>query len=256
MKSPVLKSIQAAAALAALLGLGSASALADQLVSAQFNMPIHVTSQINETGCDNSPGPQITLEGEISLGGLGIQLVFQNNVKGTHQTVVTFATNVVLVPLGDKIVIPKQPVDGGVGGNPHIWIQFYGKAGNLSDEIYLGRCVQGLKLENDFLNSTLAAVLISSEGCFNHPGPTITFGGGETHAGLKARFIFRNNVKGTHMAEDTREVTLLPDGAQVVIPKQPVLGGSGGNPLIWVDFLQGNGDPIGDPTFLGRCNQL
>src|SRR5439155_1286152 len=105
-------------------------------------------------------------------GGLEIELIFQNNLKGTHQTIVTFATNVVLVPLGDKIVIPKQPVLGGVGGNPHIFIQFFNNAGNLSDEIYLGRCVQGLKLENDFLNATLAQVLIGSEGCYNHPGPS------------------------------------------------------------------------------------
>jgi len=143
MKINVPNSMKAAAVVAIALGLVSASARADQLVSAQFNMPAHVTTHIDETGCDNSPGPQITLYGEIALGGLQIELIFQNNLKGTHQTIVTFATNVVLVPLGDKIVIPKQPVLGGVGGNPLIWVQFLQSYGNpINGAIFLGRCNQ------------------------------------------------------------------------------------------------------------------
>jgi hypothetical protein len=185
-----------------------------------------------------------------------VRLTLANNVKGTHTTEVTLATNVVLIPWGSKITIPKQPVLGGVGGNPHIWIQFYNDGGNLGEETYLGRCVQGLKVNRDFDNDTLAALLISALGCENHPGPWITFGGGLSMDGLHARFIFRNNVKGTHTAEAQADVTIIPDGTVVKIPKQPVLGGSGGNPLVWIQLLQGNGDPIGDAQFLGRCNKL
>jgi hypothetical protein len=220
-------------------------------------MPIHVTTKVNETGCDNSPGPQITLEGEIALGGLQLQMVFENNVKGTHKTVVTLETNIVLVPLGDKIVIPKQPVLGGVGGNPYIWLQFYdGKGNNLTDPIFLGRCVQGLTIGEDFLNPAVVATLITASDCSNNPGPYITFDSGLNLSGLNARFIFSNNVKGTHTADATANVTILPEGTAVTIPKQPVLGGSGGNPLIWIQFLQGNGVEIDDPIFLGRCVQL
>jgi hypothetical protein len=255
MKRQILMSFAGAAAVA-LLGLGVSTAQADQKVSVGFQMPVHVTSVVNATGCRNSPGPTVTLEGEIALGGLQAQLIFQNNVKGTHRTEVTVGPNVVLVPLGSKITIPKQPVLGGVGGNPHIWIQFYDAQGNIGDEIYLGRCVQGLKLQNNFLNNALLASIIAASGCQNSPGPYITIGGDLAISGLNARFIFRNNLKGTHTAEATASVNILPDGALVKIPKQPVLGGSGGNPLIWVQFLQGNGDPIGDPVFLGRCNKL
>ncbi len=243
-------------AIAALLNFGSASARADQKVGAQFSQPIHAEVNINETGCNNNPGPWVTIDGEVSLGGLGLKLILANNVKGTHTTVVTLETNLVLVPVGAKIVIPKQPVRGGVGGNPHIWLQFYNKDGNLSDEIYLGRCVQGLKVANDSLNQSIAALLISALGCENNPGPYIYIGGGMTVGGLQARLIFRNNLKGTHTAEWTGAVNLIPDGTLMKIPKQPVLGGSGGNPLIWVQLLQGNGAGIGDPVFLGRCNKL
>jgi len=258
MKKTVFTRAGRIVALWALLNLGAPLVQADQQIGAQFSMPMHVTTLVNETGCDNSPGPQITLEGEIALGGLQVQLVFANNVKGTHKTVVTFETNVVLVPLGEKIVIPKQPVQGGVGGNPHIWLQFYNSQGNASEEIYLGRCVQGLKVERDCLSLALAGMLITGGDCNNNPGPYITFEGDVKLSGLNARIIFRNNLKGTHtkIVETTASVVILPEGTPVVIPKQPVLGGSGGNPLIWIRLLQGNGLPINDPYFLGRCVQL
>ena len=73
-----------------------------------------------------------------------------------------------------------------------------------------------------------------------------------------ARFIFRNNVKGTHTAtvESTHDVELIAKGSQVVIPKQPPLGGVGGNPIISIQFQDGAGDAIGAPVRLGRCVQL
>jgi hypothetical protein len=258
MKSTMFGCAGGTVALLALLNFGATPVRADQQVSVAFAMPMHVTTLVNEIGCDNSPGPQITLEGAVALGGLQVQLIFANNVKGTHMTEVTFKTNVVLVALGNSIVIPKQPVLGGVGGNPYIWLQFYNAQGNLSDEIFLGRCVQGLTLGKDFLNQALAGLIIAGSDCSNNPGPYITFEGGVTLSGLNARFIFRNNLKGTHtkIVESTADVTIIPDGTPIVIPKQPVLGGSGGNPLIWIQLLQGNGDPIGNPYFLGRCVQL
>jgi hypothetical protein len=255
----ILRTVVTSSVAGILIATG-AMARADQNVGVQYKMPIHVKTHVDETGCKNNPGPKITLSGEIALGGLGVQLTFQNNEKGTHQTVVTFATNIVLIPLGTKVTIPKQPVQGGVGGNPHIWLQFCDENGTnhtaISEEIYLGRCVQGLDLDNDLLNETIAALLISASGCENHPGPKIYFGGGANLSGLCAKLILRNNLKGTHTAEWETTITLIPDGAPLTIPKQPSQGGSGGNPLIWIQFLQGNGDPIGDPQFLGRCNQI
>jgi hypothetical protein len=256
MKILTTRLVCTAAASVAVLSNSLTPLFADQKIAAQFSQPVHATVNVNETGCYNNPGPKITIDGEVAIGGLQMRLILANNVKGTHTTVVTLDTNVVLVPLGTKITIPKQPVLGGVGGNPHIWLQFYTQSGNTSEEIYLGRCVQGLKISNDSINESVAALLISALGCENNPGPYIYFGGGMTLSGLNARLIFRNNLKGTHTAEWSGAVTLIPDGTLVKIPKQPVLGGSGGNPLVWVQLLQGDGTPIGDPEFLGRCNKL
>src|SRR6185295_5051582 len=97
----------------ALMAAGALSARADQTIGLSYKMPVHVTCDVNEDGCNNHPGPTITLGGEISLGGLGANLIFQNNSKGTHSVTVTeWATNIALVPLDAPISIPKQPVLG------------------------------------------------------------------------------------------------------------------------------------------------
>ena len=242
----------------AVLALHLAStAKADQTLTTPFTMPITVKGTVNATDCNNSGGPEVTLGGELSLGGFKVKLIFKNNDKGTHTAEVVTTREAVLLPIGGSITIPKQPVRGGVGGNPHIYLQFNdGKGHNLTDEFYLGRCVQGLSISPELLSQVIASTDVEIGGCSNKGGPFITLGGQITLSGLHATFIFRNNVKGTHTAEESRDVTIVLDGSTITLPKQPVLGGVGGNPIIAIQFLQGNGDPIGDVIQLGRCNKL
>ncbi len=253
MHTKTVSKIVAVIAVAALAG--TMTLKADQEISFGYNMPLKVTLNVNESACYNSPGPFITLEGVIELGGLEAQLIFQNNVKGTHQNIQTISTSVVLLPAGQSITIPKQPVLGGVGGNPWIYIQFFNAQGDLSPEILLGRCVQGLTVSEMVLDQALVSTLVTATDCSNNPGPWITLEGDITLSGLKVRIIFKNNVKGTHTNVQTAEVELMPPGLEVVIPKQPSRGGVGGNPWIWLQFLS-EGAPIGDPYFLGRCSDL
>ncbi len=96
-------------------------------------------------------------------------------------------------------------------------------------------------------------------GCENSPGPYISFTSGVTMAGLSARIIFRNNdnpVGGPHEADVTRNAAVIPAGLSLTFPKQPVLGGVGGNPWIFAGFTDVHGTALGDPTLLGRCEQL
>src|SRR5881394_3310127 len=76
--------------------------------------PVGITADISAYDCSNNPGPQITFSALTVIGGMDVDLVFSNNLKGTH-TYTTDATSIttVLQP-GDEIVIPKQPVLGGV----------------------------------------------------------------------------------------------------------------------------------------------
>lgn len=255
MKQFTLRHLLAGLAGIAILGLTSARA--DQQVSAQFEMDMRVNARVNSSDCQNSGGPEVTLDGDITLSGLKLKLIFKNNRKGTHTAFVVKQTSVTLLPLGSSITIPKQPVRGGVGGNPHIYLQFHDGHGNvLSEEFYLGRCVQGLTLSPALVNRAVALANIHTEGCSNKGGPYITLDGNLTLSGLQANFIFRNNVKGTHTAEESRDVSLIVEGSTITLPKQPVKGGVGGNPIIAIQFLEGDGTPITDPVDLGRCNTL
>lgn len=255
MNSTLLRPVLAG--LTGLALLGFTTARADQQVTAEFAMAMRVNAIVNSADCMNSGGPEITLGGDITLDGIKMKLIFKNNKKGTHTAVIVKETSITLLPLGSKLTIPKQPVRGGVGGNPHISLQFHdGNGTMLSDEFYLGRCVQGLTLSPELINAALARANIHTEGCSNKGGPYITLNGDLTLGGLHAKFIFRNNVKGTHTAEETRDVALIVEGSTITLPKQPVKGGVGGNPIIGLQFLEGDGTPITQPVDLGRCNTL
>jgi len=235
--------------------LGLQSARAEKNVNALYALPMHVQTVVDESGCDNSPGPQITIGGEIELGAIDARLIFSNNRKGTHTASIESVMDVALLLDGSKIVIPKQPVLGGVGGNPHLYLQFTDCEQNaLSEEFYLGRCVQGVKAEADLLNEAMALATIKSGDCSNRRGPTITMDGTIVLSGLNANLILRNNVKGTHTAEEAVVVSLILEGTTITLPKQPVQGGAGGNPLISIQFL--GAEEGADAVLLGRCNQL
>src|SRR5207249_740796 len=102
------------------------------------------------------------------------------------------------------------------------------------------------------------AASVTADGCTNNPGPFITLSGELALGGITARLTFQNNVKGTHThTEDvTADVVILPEGETIRFAKQPPLGGVGGNPRISIQFLDGSGNPLGAPIFLGRCVQL
>lgn len=250
-------------ALCALVSLAPAlSARGQAQVASSFTMPVGIKASASLSGCNNSPGPQITLSGAITLGGLTADMIFRNNQIGTHKLVIQNAVAVAAVPANGTIVIPKQPVLGGVGGNPWIWVQMTDENNTaLSDQIFLGRCVQGpFGIEAGVSAAVTVAATFTASDCANNPGPYIYMDGALIFAhGLKARFTFANAdnpVGGPHEAVGTTDVTLIGSGVSLQFPKQPVLGGVGGNPWISVQFEQGDGTAIGDEVLLGRCVQL
>ena len=228
-----------------------------QDVSENLTLPLAVSLDATSADCSNNPGPWITFSGLVALGDVHVDLIFRNNVKGTHEAVVE-STSHVSLSFDDQITIPKQPVQGGVGGNPHIWVQFVDASGKaVSDEIYLGRCVQGFdsSAEADLDLPAGVSLSVTGDGCTNNPGPTITLSGELAVSGLNALVIFRNNLKGTHEAirESSATIEIIPSGMTVQIPKQPVLGGVGGNPRVSI-VLSTEDDSTGE-IYLGRCVQ-
>jgi hypothetical protein len=48
----------------------------------------------------------------------------------------------------------------------------------------------------------------------------------------------------------------VPDQGTVQFAKQPVKGAAGGNPWIYLQFLDATGTPFGQEFLVGRCAQL
>ena len=114
------------------------NAVGVESVSANIPMSLQASIDAASSGCTNAPGPQVTLSGELALGGLETKMIFQNNVQGTHTHEDTSTATAVVIPAGESISIPKQPAYGGTGGNPWIWLQFTdvnGKGGALTDPV-------------------------------------------------------------------------------------------------------------------------
>jgi hypothetical protein len=247
-------------ALIVLASLGIVSvAHATTVVSATFETPVNLNASIGTSGCNNSPGPTITLQGALSLGGMGVKMLFENNVIGTHTFTVESTASATVIPSGDSIQIPKQPVLGGVGGNPYIWIQFVdGNNNPLSGMTFLGRCVQGLFTDSaDFAIPSTAIAQVDVADCSN-TGSHITLSGQLALSGIKANILFANSVDLVHQNTQsmTVSVVLIPPGQSITFPKQPVLGGVGGNPWIFLQFTDANGNAVSDSFLLGRCVQL
>lgn len=262
LKQHVTTSRLSVAVLAILIvGYSTAPVFAAQQVSTNYSMPVHLQMSPSASDCENSPGPNITLNGELALSGIEVQLIFRNNVKGTHTHVEETTASVVVIPAGESIQFPKQPVLGGVGGNPFIWIQFMDSKGNaLTDELFLGRCVQGLsELDADFAIPTSLVATATADSCSNKAS-FITLTGELALEGLDAKLIFRNNdnpVGGPHEHDEeaSTKIVIIPEGQSIQFPKQPPLGGVGGNPWISLRFLDENDQLIGQEFLLGRCVQ-
>jgi hypothetical protein len=245
---------------AALAALVAASPAWSAPVSTNFGQKVSANVNCTTSGCTNNPGPYITINGELSLGGVKAKIILSNNAKLTHVASTDIVADVDIIPDGDKIQIAKQPSRGGVGGNPWIYLQFNDcKGTDYSSPLLLGRCVQGLSpARGDFRIPTGVAANIVSGECSNSPGPYVTLDGELKLGGIGAKLILTNNAKFTHVAsaDVVIDVVLLEDGQSITFHKQPPLGGAGGNPWIYVQFCDGKGDAYGSPILVGRCNKL
>lgn len=242
-------------------------ARADQTVTSAVSIPARLQASLTAWDCSNSPGPWITFEGAIALTGVNVELVFRNNINRDVHTRVEDVRVVTAIEINEEIVIPKQPshvfMDGegtGVGGNPWISIQLIDRDGNaLTGEMLLGRCVQGaFNPTADFFAEAFAQSVIELVDCSNNPGPSINVSGSVSFSAVRARIIFRNQREdgAPHEAIATVDLTGIPEGFTLRFPKQPVLGGVGGNPWISVRSTTGDGEPLSQEVLLGRCVQL
>lgn len=89
-----------------------------------------------------SAGPFIYVSGSMSVSpGIKARFIFRNQRQdGAPHEAIAIA-DVTLFSNGFAFQFPKQPMQGGVGGNPWISVRF-GNPEPTSTETLLGRCVQ------------------------------------------------------------------------------------------------------------------
>lgn len=254
--------VLAAGVAALLIGLAPGARATPASVSKNFNFPVHAETDISSAVCDNT-GSTIEVGSYLSFGGLSVQVTFKNNVQGTH-TVVTTGTATLGVSVPGGLSIPKQPVVGGVGGNP--WMSFeYTDASGVplpgQKPVVLGRCVQGFQthLSSDLAVPSTASAWVKALECSNK-GTTISMTGYKSGAGIRGLLLLDNNInKVVHEAQAAAALRLdLTDIAPV--SKGGNAGGAGGNPMIYLRFLgqdpQGHAYNITDDIYLDRCVKL
>jgi len=241
------------------LSAGCAGEPAPITIQQTVSFPARVQGTVTTASCSVGTGPTITLSGELALGGLGANLIFRNNQKGTHEHVEELATSTVLLPADATIDIVPQTMPGQIV-DPFISIQIIDDAGNpVTAEIVLGPCQTGtFPVDASIVIETTVELAVSVDGCANHPGPTITVDGAVQFAGLRARIIVRDGAGGPIVGEASTDAALvvLSAGESLTIPKQPVRGGVGGNPWIYLQLLDGTGDLLTEEILVGRCVQL
>ena len=235
------------------------SVRAEQEADIPILLPIKIKAAIDANA--DEEGSEIAMNSHVELGPCKAKVTFKRNHKSKRKLVVVGDFDIDLIikgsSLGTNITLPKQPNEGGVGGNPLVYVQLHdGKGNNLTEEHLLGRTVQGLQISADVLAEALVRAKLQADGCSNPKGPNVNLDCNITLSGLHARYIFRNNEKGLHTAEEMRDVTIIMDGSMITVPKRPRRSGVGPNPVIFIQILDDADHPMGAQVKLGRCSSF
>ena len=234
-------------------------------ISHSYTMAVTAEFETFPKVCDNRTS-EIDLSGTLTFPGVGIELRFQNQDNNTtkgngwHKSDVATTAALSIYDI-DPGALPKQPVHGGVGGNPWIWVQLLEEQSGdpIGDPILVGRCVVGRSFQSGKYTGYVdadAAAILSTLGC-DQKGAYVDVGTEAGHDGVDATVYFTNNRKWTHSADAAASVALnLTDAIHAKKGGQLNGGKVTGNPLVSARFIDHTGAPLQDFIPLGRCNTL
>ena len=210
--------------------------------------------------CDNK-GSKINFSGYIAKGDVAAKVTFSNYRKGTQKVTEVAEATVTISTEDVAFAKAPQPPHRGVGAKPHIiFIPGFEKG---TEGIYLGRCVRGGYDINFPVMLKYAGYFdATADDCSDNPHPIINLEGEFTLASdVGGRFVFKNNLNNTqHILQEEGDITvavsILEKGEKISIPKQPVHGGAGRNPLIYLQICGLDGTGYSKEILLDRCVKL
>src|SRR5437773_12055717 len=109
--------------------------------SVNFSASVVAQAIIETLDCTNNPGPFINVSGSMSVSpGVRARFIFRNqSTAGAPHEAIAMA-DVTLMSNVFSLSFPKQPLQGGVGGNPWSSIRFADSAGQqIAPETLVGR---------------------------------------------------------------------------------------------------------------------
>ena len=242
-----------------LLGIHG-NALAGDQIHRSFELPAALSLNIQTAACSGTPGPQVMVQGDVTLTGLNAAVNFRG--AGPQNSQPPISVGQVVVPANQQVSASPQSITAGLGDNPYIWVQIVDAKGRpLTSEIFLGRCEQGTFTPAVNLSlPTEANGTVTASGCSAPTGPPVVLDGGAQIAPFLANLIFRSADPATtpsgRILEVTNQAVILPGGQSYPFSTQPIVANSAANPLVSMQFSLEGGVTIGPDVSLGRCSSL
>lgn len=105
-------------------------------------LPTYVETTVSGE-CQNSPGPTISLDGSITLGSFGANIIFVHSLNSAnpHEAEKSSVVSLTITPKY-PIKFSKSPHYDGAGGNPLVFFSMIDPYDGLplTDSYFLGRC--------------------------------------------------------------------------------------------------------------------
>jgi len=228
--------------------------------NSQHNLqtPVNVQTSMTASGCDNSPGPQITLQGAMTIGGIGVHSCSKTTRRNPPFTVESTDSN--CDSAGQSVTNTQTPVLAETGGILHI-NQFVDNQQQpslqRSSSDAASKDSSTHLLTFPFQQPLSAQV---SAGSCNKPRFDHSLSGQMSLTGNQCNIIFSNNDKpsrGTppEYTATAVSVVLIPAGQTIQFAKQP----HSREPRKPMDIpnILGRTRPASQRSkLLGRCVQL
>ena len=220
-------------------------------------VPMRIEPKVSAGTLVVRPGVRVAVGGTITAEGFGARLTYRQVEPGTTSPVEEVTSQRIALLHDRTLPVPPRAIDRPAAGRPpDLWIQFLDGGGTpMTALTRLGRCDQGPFQMSPSLTLGLSvdAAVLRSE----RPDPTLAMAGEICiRTGIVARFTLTENGGAAPRPGESpppSDVPLFPGGTEVQLPRRMLRGPLGRDSWIYLTFLDGDGQPTGGESLLGRA---